>query len=797
MSPVPPISPSSVPHQPPPPLDLHSLTTRSQILAHLTSLTAHESSLDASLASLISNRQALSNQLNALQGLSQVVAGITGEAERMANQVGEVAQTAERVGGKVRVLDQEQSRVKSSIEVVQAVQDLKSSISSLDLAMQKQDWEAATRFMQRARGIDAEIVASKFAEAVVPTSDLPSTPSLTLSTLHSTLLDTFLTSFRTASSTGDTNNINRFFKLFPMIDEEEKGLGVYAEWVGGVLRSKSGGAAAAGAGGKTQSPTHFSTLLTTLFESIALIISQHQPVVEKYYGPGKMVFVAGALLEECDRLGEKVLSHWEQERRVARLLGELGAQVKAGGGGLAVGGGAMRHKSQKSNVSNVGSPMLGRGGMGEETAVEETVDPREVDALLGELSMMSGRWQLLRRFLYGRLKDTDDEPTSPAALPTTSPSTANPPSAAPLAEADETEDDSLPIVEHSALGNTIAKHLKSAYAPMEIWYLRSSVEKAHQMDELDPLSTPSLSSSLDDTFYILKKIPLSPTIHVQHRDLRQTVENGVVEVWRRRLEGAFVGVGGTGGAGLGGRAREEEKERKEREAKGVFMIYLNNLDTASGYTVRLIDELLAGEALQQAFFLESELERARIAMLGVRGVEERFRAVCKTGLDHLFNQLLRPRLRPILSDVYKDVTYLLDEEGYQEAEYADVVRKRFVKSWEGMMGGYRESLTPTNFNLFFATAVNVLVRPWEGMIRGMKFTELGALRLDRDVRSILSYLSSQSAFSSGSLRESFSRLQQIATLLTLDSPDEAEEVLAATGNRLTGGEVKSIWAMRV
>ena len=76
-------------------------------------------------------------------------------------------------------------------------------------------------------------------------------------------------------------------------------------------------------------------------------------------------------------------------------------------------------------------------------------------------------------------------------------------------------------------------------------------------------------------------------------------------------------------------------------------------------------------------------------------------------------------------------------------------------------------------------------------------SQLGALRLDRDIRSILSYLSAQSAFSSGSLRESFSRLQQIATLLTLDSPDEAEEVLAATGNRLTAGEVKSIWGMRV
>jgi conserved oligomeric Golgi complex subunit 4 len=192
------------------------------------------------------------------------------------------------------------------------------------------------------------------------------------------------------------------------------------------------------------------------------------------------------------------------------------------------------------------------------------------------------------------------------------------------------------------------------------------------MDELDLLSSPSLSSSLDDTFYILKKTlyRLLSTSNIEtvvalSSQVRATVESGVVEVWRRRLEGAFVGVG-TGGAGLGGRAKEEEKERKEREAKGVFMvrsrlggltprtvahllsltsqIYLNNLDTASGYTIRLIDELLGGEALQQAFFLEAELEQAKIAMLGVRGVEERFRGVCKVSLD-LHRAALRPKRR--------------------------------------------------------------------------------------------------------------------------------------------------------
>lgn len=51
--------------------------------------------------------------------------------------------------------------------MVQAVQDLKSAIASLDAAMQKQDWESATRSMQRAMAIDADVISSGFAEAVV------------------------------------------------------------------------------------------------------------------------------------------------------------------------------------------------------------------------------------------------------------------------------------------------------------------------------------------------------------------------------------------------------------------------------------------------------------------------------------------------------------------------------------------------------------------------------------------------------------------------------------------------------
>lgn len=58
-------------------------------------------------------------------------------------------------------------------------------------------------------------------------------------------------------------------------------------------------------------------------------------------------------------------------------------------------------------------------------------------------------------------------------------------------------------------------------------------------------------------------------------------------------------------------------------------------------------------------------------------------------MEQLFNQLMRPKLRTLIVDVYRDVTYALDDDGYTAAEYQDVVRKRFVKAWEGLIDGYK------------------------------------------------------------------------------------------------------------
>lgn len=50
---------------------------------------------------------------------------------------------------------------------------------------------------------------------------------------------------------------------------------------------------------------------------------------------------------------------------------------------------------------------------------------------------------------------------------------------------------------------------------------------------------------------------------------------------------------------------------------------------------------------------------------------------------------MRPKLRTLITDVYKDVSYVLDDDSYSSAEYQDVVRKRFIKSWESLADGYK------------------------------------------------------------------------------------------------------------
>ncbi len=103
---------------------------------------------------------------------------------------------------------------------------------------------------------------------------------------------------------------------------------------------------------------------------------------------------------------------------------------------------------------------------------------------------------------------------------------------------------------------------------------------------------------------------------------------------------------------------------------------------------RLIKDLLGAPVIPQSFSVE-EVDAVRASTSSFSSIVPKFQSILRVGVEQLFNQLLRPKLRTLLTDVYKDVSYVLDEDAYSAAEHQDVVRKRFIKAWEGLVDGYK------------------------------------------------------------------------------------------------------------
>ena len=103
---------------------------------------------------------------------------------------------------------------------------------------------------------------------------------------------------------------------------------------------------------------------------------------------------------------------------------------------------------------------------------------------------------------------------------------------------------------------------------------------------------------------------------------------------------------------------------------------------------RLTRDLLSYPVISQQF-LEVEHKAVKAAVSSLSVLVPRIRTVLRTGVEQLFNQLMRPKLRTLVSDMYKDVSYVLDDDSYASAEYRDTVRKRFVRTWESLVDEYK------------------------------------------------------------------------------------------------------------
>jgi hypothetical protein len=147
----------------------------------------------------------------------------------------------------------------------------------------------------------------------------------------------------------------------------------------------------------------YADAITALFENVALIINQHQPMVKAHYGPGSMLRVIQRLQEETDTQSLRILERYSQDRKIDRRVSEIRtvglSQLRSP---------TLTRLNTSSNAAS--SPSLPPQ---EPSVTNPLLDPRELDSSSNELAVMSHHSVLFHRFLESRAKEELQAITDP------------------------------------------------------------------------------------------------------------------------------------------------------------------------------------------------------------------------------------------------------------------------------------------------------------------------------------------------------------------------------------------------
>ncbi|KIW03044.1 uncharacterized protein PV09_05696 [Verruconis gallopava] len=775
-----------------PPSSIYSAASIDEIHAALAELGRHEASVTARLDALVASQNELSRELGRLD-LLRANLGSQAVAARAISQsmLSTAANTAQRISSAVKRLDTEQANVKATLDVVEQVAELKACVLGVHGSMgAPQDWETAASYLHRASLIPAEVVDGSFAEEIVPTTEVPDPPRVTLDAAAESLCGLFLREFEKATKDGDGARVTRFFKLFPLIGRSDVGLDAYGKYVCQGVAARARATLHAGTGANQRREALFyATALTKLFEHIAQIVEGHQPLVEQHYGQGRMIKVVERLQAEADVQGGIILDTWTDERAVNRKL----MDVKSYPYSFLVQSFAQAQKPTATFRAE--SPFKRDGTPSGRPSEDEGVDMKEIDSLLGESAIMLGRWALYTRFLASKAPSTGLDGSNDGSTASSS---------------DHVHLTLPTYIAESNLNKKISNLLIDPFNLMSTFFFRRSVEKAFQLAETPPDLTlnmnkpitsnaPFITSAVDDVMYMVNQV-LQRSLATSQRAIVGSVVPTVSQV----LGSDFIGM-------LQRKMRDEYYPKAAiqgalpPEEKIVqFVVLINSLDVTIEYLKRIVDTHLgqttgptrvdghsttdterAIEHFRSMFPFGNDAVFVVNTLINMQNsVTTKANQLLTDGVEVTFHQVLKPRVRPILADAFRDVDYsatsMSDNDDYDDVDNdgsaEDIVSKRFTTSWNTLTRPLRRLMTKTAWDKLQAHTLPYLASSLERRLWSMngRLSELGATRLERDLSGIISVACGEGKYE---LRDHFQKCQQIVMIAGMEE-EEWDEINA-------------------
>lgn len=350
---------------------------------------------------------------------------------------------------------------------------------------------------------------------------------------------------------------------------------------------------------------------------------------------------------------------------------------------------------------------------------------------------------------------------------------------------------------------------------MTTFFFRRSVEKAFQLDEqpqnlsLIPgkyqgSGSDHFTSAVDDVMYIVNQV-FERALPTSQRE----VIAGVVPSVARVLGSDFVGM-------IQRKMRDESYPKAA--VQGVlppehivisFILLINNLDVATDYLKRIVqrhmghspdvisteeDKSISVKHLALLYPFNDDALYVSSALHSLQqSFEQKTSELISDGIFVLFKNVIKPRLRPILTEAFRDIDYhsssdhtRTNPEGIEteiddEASTEVNVQRRFEQGWEVLTQPIKRLFTNRNYEKLLTVIISYLSEILEKRIWSYngRLNDLGAVRLERDITSVISVAVRGGRYG---LRDAFTRCTQICMIMNMeeDEWDELQSTPAGT-----------------
>ncbi|XP_015259094.1 PREDICTED: conserved oligomeric Golgi complex subunit 4 [Cyprinodon variegatus] len=721
-------------------------------------LCTEEKEVEAELDRLVGQEGNIHNKMLALQRMGPNLQLIGGDASQLSGMITFTCSLAENVSQKVRQLDLAKTRLYNVIQRADDILDLKFCTDGVQTALRNEDYEQAAAHIHRYLSLDQSVIelSRQGEERSAVDASL-----VTLQEAEQKLKVIVAEKLDEAVAKVDLAQVERFFKIFPLLGLHQQGLARFGQYLCSQLASKAEEnllLATGGDVGEKRALLVFADTLTLLLEGIARVVETHQPIVETYYGPGHLYTLITHLQQECDRQAQKIVDTFIKQRGYHNKF-----QVV-----------------QSSMIKSVPA---------------ERIEPRELDPVLSEVTLMNARAELYLRFLRRRIM-ADFEVGDAQSI------------------TQEHQQNLEKLIKHCLL-STMIQELIGYYIPMEEYYMRESVNKAVTMDTYE--KGQLTSSMVDDCFYIVKKC-ISRSLSSSNIDClcaminhaNSLLETDFREVLYNRLRQGFPATtlqdiqrGVSSAVSLMQSSLQQGKFNtlgieSTENAKAAFLVTLNNVEVCSE-NITTLKRNLENDCSKLFSQGIGSGEKAKIesCLSDLVSTSAKFKDLLQEGLTELNTTAVKPQVKPWISS-FLSISHNIEEEEFNDYEANDPWVQQLIVNLEQLMAEFKAALSPVIYDTLTSLMTSLISVELEKTVLKCSFSRLGGLQFDKELRSLVAYLTTVTTWT---IRDKFARLTQMATILNLERVTEILDYWGPNSGpltwRLTPAEVRQVLALRI